>query len=243
MNFKIHFSIPFLQLSILFLLLSGCNGDVKNAETSGTPPEIESISYLALGDSYTIGTGINPEQSWPYQLRDSLLTRDFSIEETKIIAVNGWTTSDLKNGIIETKPDSTYDLVSLLIGVNNQYQSLEVDLYRTEFRELLEQAIALAGSDTENVFVVSIPNYGVTPFAESRNPDKIQNEIEMYNDIAWEITSEYNIPFVNVTPISELAVEDSSLLASDNLHPSAKMYAMWVEKMLPKLTQILSQNE
>lgn len=243
MNFRTYFPILFLQINILFFLLSGCNGDVKNAETSRPSPEIESISYLALGDSYTIGTGINPEQSWPYQLRDSLQTRDLPIEETEIIAVNGWTTTDLKNGISDAKPDSTYDLVSLLIGVNNQYQGLEVDVYRTEFKELLEQAIALAGSDSENVFVVSIPNYGVTPFAEARNPSEIGREIQMYNDIAKEITSEYNIPFLDITPISELAAEDSSLIAPDNLHPSAKMYAMWVKKMLPKVTQILPQNE
>lgn len=243
MYFKTNFSIPFLQLSILLLLLSGCNNDVKNAETTNLPSEIESISYLALGDSYTVGTGINPERSWPYQLRDSLQSHDIALQETEIIAVNGWTTTDLKNGISEAQPDSTYDLVSMLIGVNNQYQGMDIDIYRSEFRELLEQAIAFADSDTEHVFVVSIPNYGVTPFAESRNPDQIQQDIEMYNGIAREITSEYDIPFVNVTSISELAAQDSSLLASDNLHPSAKMYVMWVEEILPTVTKILANHE
>ncbi|MDR9419410.1 SGNH/GDSL hydrolase family protein [Gracilimonas sp.] len=239
MNFKAFFSNIFILINISLLLLSGCNNDVKKAENPNSSPEIESISYLALGDSYTIGTGINPEQSWPYQLRDSLQTLDIPLQKTDIIAVNGWTTADLQNGINEAKPDSAYDLVSLLIGVNNQYQGMDIDFYRKEFRELLEQAITFANSDADRIFVISIPNYGVTPFAESRNPDEILQEIETYNDIAEKIAAEYNIPIVNITSISELAAKDSTLLASDELHPSAKMYAMWVEKMLPTVTQII----
>lgn len=231
----------YLFASILCFSTSfiGCTSETKPKET----PNSEHIRYLALGDSYTIGTGIEEENNYPNQLSDSLSTKGLTIDTTQIIAVNGWTTTDLKDGIEATNPDSSFDMVSLLIGVNNQYQGLELELYRTEFRELLEQAVTFAGNDTARVWVISIPNYGVTPFAESRNPVIIRQEIQVYNGIAKEIASEYGIPFVDITPISELAADDTSLLASDELHPSAQMYAMWVEEMLPTVTQILNTND
>jgi|AntRauTorckE6833_2_1112554.scaffolds.fasta_scaffold27725_2 lysophospholipase L1-like esterase len=230
----------FIIIATLFLVsFSGCNSKIETKETSKS----EHIRYLALGDSYTIGTGIEEEINYPNQLSDSLSAKGFGFDTTQIIAVNGWTTTDLKEGIEAASPDSAFDMVSLLIGVNNQYQGLELDLYRTEFRELLEQAIAFAGSDTSAVWILSIPNYGITPFAESRNLIIIGQEIEVYNSIAKEIASEYDIPFIDITPISELAADENSLLASDELHPSAMMYAMWVEVMMPTVTQILNAND
>lgn len=231
----------YLLASVLFFSVNfiSCTSETKPEET----PNSEHIRYLALGDSYTIGTGIDEKNSYPNQLSDSLSAKGLAIDTTQMIAINGWTTTDLKNGIEATNPDSSFDIVSLLIGVNNQYQGLDLDLYRTEFRELLDQAITFAGNDTARVWVISIPNYGVTPFAESRNPVIIGQEIEVYNGIAKEIASEYGIPFVDITPISELAADDTSLLASDELHPSAQMYAMWVEEMLPIVIQILNSND
>ena len=134
-------------------------------------------------------------------------------------------------------------MVSLLIGVNNQYQGLDIELYKKEFRQLLKQAITFAGNDASHVIAVSIPNYGVTPFGQSRNPVIIRQEIQVYNDIAREITKQQNIPFVNITLISEFAAHNASLLASDNLHPSKDMYAMWVAKLLPVTTEILLQDD
>lgn len=221
----------------IFLISSNCTNENKTKNS----PKIEPVSYLALGDSYTIGTGIKEENNWPTQLSEALEDSDLTIEKTEVIATNGWTTTDLINGINEAAPDSAFDLVSLLIGVNNQYQGLDIELYRTEFRELLEQSILFAQGDTSRVFVVSIPNYGVTPFAQFRNPEAISEEIALYNEIAENISREYGIPFINITPISEEAEEDDSLLASDELHPSSKMYAMWVEKMIPTVIEILNE--
>lgn len=226
-----------LQVVVLFLFSFSCQPKVERHFANSA----ETIRYLALGDSYTIGTGIETENSWPRQLSDSLEAQGFFIDTTHIFATNGWTTADLKNGIASQKPDSNYNLVSLLIGVNNQYQGLELTMYRTDFRLLLEQAIAFASGDTSRVFVVSIPNYGVTPFAQTRNPVMIRQEIDVYNDIAGDICNEYEIPFVNITPISELASEDTTLLAPDNLHPSAEMYAMWIEEMLPSVIRLIQE--
>jgi lysophospholipase L1-like esterase len=235
MPLNTYFSLNLSSLFLFLIFLTGCNSKIDPSETFDPEP----ISYLALGDSYTIGTGISEENNYPNQLTDSLTARGYTFDTTAVIATNGWTTTDLKNGIQSINPDTNYDLVSLLIGVNNQYQRLNIELYRTEFTELLEQAIEFAGGDTTAVFVISIPNYGVTPFAQSRDPERIEMEIQSYNEIAKVITTNYNIPYINITPISELAAGDTSWLASDELHPSAKMYSLWVDEMVPTVTHIL----
>jgi lysophospholipase L1-like esterase len=232
-------TLLFLQFSLLFFLFSNCHS--KNNGLN--PSKIEPISYLALGDSYTIGTGIDVEENWPMQLSDLLKDNNLTVRNTKIIAANGWTTTDLKEGILYENPDSSYNMVSLLIGVNNQYQGLDIELYKTDFRELLEQSIAFANGDSGKVFVVSIPNYGVTPFGKLRDAEKVTREIASYNEIAKNISAEYGIPFVNITPISEMAEDDRDLLASDDLHPSAKMYGMWVKEIMPTVTQLLQNHE
>ncbi|MCP9290408.1 SGNH/GDSL hydrolase family protein [Gracilimonas sediminicola] len=235
MNVSVKTAFNFFPVFFFALLLSNCDTKVKKTASESAEP----ISYLALGDSYTIGTGIEQENNYPNQLADSLATLGFQMDTTLIIATNGWTTADLKNGIAEHNPSSDFDLVSLLIGVNNQYQWLDIELYKAEFRELLEQAIGFAGGDSRKVFVISIPNYGVTPFAQSKEPETIRRKISEYNSIAEDISGEYGITFINITPISEMAEEDLSLLAPDELHPSTKMYSMWVEEMLPTVTHIL----
>ncbi len=235
MNVSVKTGFIFFQVLFFVLLISNCDTKIKKSASDSTQP----VSYLALGDSYTIGTGIEQEHNYPNQLADSLANLGFQIDTLQIIATNGWTTTDLKNGIAEHSPSSDFDLVSLLIGVNNQYQWLDIELYKTEFRELLEQAIGFAGGDSRKVFVISIPNYGVTPFAQSKDPETIRRKIKEYNSIAEDISSEYDVPFINITPISEMAEDDLSLLASDELHPSAKMYSMWIEEMLPTVTHIL----
>lgn len=234
-----YYSRKFLSLILLSLVFSACQSKIDSTETIISEP----IRYLALGDSYTIGTGINEENNYPNQLTDSLLAKDFLLDTTAVIATNGWTTTDLNDGIREADPQSNYDLVSLLIGVNNQYQGLDIELYQSEFKELLDQAISFAGGDTSNVVVISIPNYGVTPFGQSRDPVIIRQEIQIYNSVAEQFALDYGIPFIDVTGISELAENDTSLIASDNLHPSAKMYAMWVKELLPIVTNIVRSNE
>lgn len=230
--------IKHLCLLLPFLFLVHCTDKPIPGTTEFSASD--SVSYLALGDSYTIGESVEESLRWPVQLSDSLADKGFTIEQTDIIARTGWTTAELQEGITAVDPDSSFDLVSLLIGVNNQYRGYDIEIYRTEFRELLQRAIALASGDPENVFVVSIPNYGVTPFG-SRNEDTIRQELLEYDAIARSISSEYEIPFINITPISEAAKEDSTLIAEDQLHPSGKMYTLWVSEMLPAVRELLMQ--
>ncbi len=229
--------ISTLVVSIFFLGSCTQSAEKEQSSLSG-----ESIQYLALGDSYTIGESVSEPERWPNQLADSLRKSEYSFSEVNIIATTGWTTAELQEGIEEASPSSDYDLVSLLIGVNNQYRGYELDIYRSEFEELLEQAIDFARGDTNKVFVVSIPNYGVTPFGQSRGEDQIRQELLLYDAIADSIASEYGIPFVNISPISEWAKDDPTLIAEDQLHPSGKMYTLWVEEMLPTVREILSEQ-
>ncbi|MFM6953430.1 MAG: SGNH/GDSL hydrolase family protein [Sphingobacteriaceae bacterium] len=191
-------------------------------------------TYLALGDSYTIGEAVPAAESFPYQLQDALVKRGHSVESLKIIAQTGWTTAELQAAIAAETVHPPYDLVTLLIGVNNQYRGYSVVNYRVEFEQLLRQAIVFAGEDTDRVRVLSIPDWGVTPFAqkEGRSPEKIAREIDSFNEAAQEISENLGVVFMNSTPHSRLAATDLSLLASDGLHPSGKMYAQWVQSLL-----------
>lgn len=199
------------------------------------------LHFLALGDSYTIGESVSESDRWPIQLTDSLSSKGIIVQKTDIIATTGWTTDELLAGIETASPDSSYTLVSLLIGVNNQYRGYEISQYRKEFECLLKKAITFAGGNAQRVFVVSIPNYGVTPFGKQRGEDRIRQELLEYDAIADSIVTSYGIPFVNITPISEEAKEDESLVAEDNLHPSGKQYTLWVEEILPVVLQLLEQ--
>lgn len=232
--------ITYCLISIAFL--SQCTSSPQTSNKQKEEISYSSpINYLALGDSYTIGESVKEQLRWPVQLVDSLKENGIETTELKIIARTGWTTSELQSGILSDAPNPPYDLVSLLIGVNNQYRGYDIEIYRKEFRELLEQAVVFAGNDSTKVFVVSIPNYGVTPFGQTRGEDKIRRELLEYDTIAKEIASEYGIPFVNITPISEKARQDRSLIASDDLHPSGKMYSEWVHEILPTVLSLLEQ--
>ena len=167
--------------------------------------ESDTIQYLALGDSYTIGESVPVSERFPHQLMDSLVIRGFQRGELKIIARTGWTTDELQKAInVENPPTDQYNLVTLLIGVNNQYRGYPIEQFKKEFTELLHQAVAFAGGKAERVFVVSIPDYGVTPFAATRNPEKIGSEIDEYNAQKQLITEQIGATFINITPISPL---------------------------------------
>ena len=191
-------------------------------------------TYLALGDSYTIGESVSAAESFPYQLKEALVKQGHPVESIQIIAQTGWTTDELQAAIDIATLSPPYDLVTLLIGVNNQYRGYSLETYRIEFEQLLKQAIAFAGADTEQVRVLSIPDWGVTPFAqkEGRVADKVAKEIDAFNAAAKEISEKLDVVFINITPHSRLAATDLSLLASDGLHPSGKMYAHWVQSLL-----------
>ncbi len=200
--------------------------------------EIDEIKFLALGDSYTIGQGINPSENWPSQLKDSLELLNCEVESLNIIARTGWTTSDLLGALVN-EPRIQYDLVSLLIGVNNQFQSLPVETFKSELNELIELA-EIFGNGLENVFVVSIPDYGVTPFGAS-NAENIARGIDCYNGILENVCDSLSIPFIDVTTISRTLSDTPDALAPDRLHPSAFQYALWVEQILPSVLDILEK--
>ncbi|MCU0458924.1 MAG: SGNH/GDSL hydrolase family protein [Bacteroidales bacterium] len=195
----------------------------------------DKLKYLALGDSYTIGQSVDITH-------DSLEKRGYTVEDPRIIAVTGWTTSDLQAGITAANPQGPYDLVSLLIGVNNQYRGQDINIYRKEFGELIDQSILFAGRDTGRVFVLSIPDWGVTPFASGMDREKIAREIDQYNAINKEITLSKGIVWIDVTGISRLAETDLTLIAGDGLHPSGKMYTEWVRLALPEIVKMLKED-
>jgi lysophospholipase L1-like esterase len=202
-------------------------------------PLIRSIRFLALGDSYTIGESVTEKERWPDQLAARFSLQGIQTEVT-IIARTGWTTDELWQGIEENPPHGIYDLVSLLIGVNNQYRGLALNEYREEFRFLLNKSIEYADGNVRHVFVLSIPDWGVTPFAADRNREQITKDVEFFNSVNHEEAVSAGVNYVDITPISIQAAIDSSLVASDGLHPSGKMYKMWVEKALPTVIQIIN---
>lgn len=194
-----------------------------------TPP----ARVLALGDSYTIGESVAVADRWPNQLARALRARRVSVAEPEIIAKTGWTTDELSAAIDKADPHGPYALVTLLIGVNNQYRGRSEEQYRTEFAALLHRAIGFAGGDAKRVVVVSIPDWGVTPFAKDRDRGKIAREIDRFNAINREETTRAGARYADVTPVSRRAAADPALVAPDGLHPSAAMYAEWVKVIAP----------
>ena len=185
--------------------------------------------YLALGDSYTIGESVAEDERWPNQL-----ARAIGLDKPLIIAKTGWTTDELSAAIDKADPRGPYDLVTLLIGVNNQYRGRDAEQYRREFAALLARAIGFAGGNPSRVVVVSIPDWGVTPFAANRDRAKIGSEIDHFNAINREETLKAKARYVDITPVSRRAATDPSLVAGDGLHPSGKMYAEWVKLITPE---------
>lgn len=200
----------------------------------------EPLRYLALGDSYTIGESVDEDDRWPEQLVDTLSSSGIDMSRPKIIAKTGWRTDQLKDSI-ESDPGRfrKYDLVSLLIGVNNQVQGRSLESFRDEFKDLLLTAINLADNDTNKVFVLSIPDYGKTPFGIYLGGEAISQEIAQFNVLIREVCNNLNIKHFNITPISEKVVNDTSLLGSDNFHPSGKMYEQWVDLIFEDIYQSL----
>lgn len=197
------------------------------------------LRYLALGDSYTIGEGVPAEGRWPLHLAAALRAQGVPLADPAIVATTGWTTDELWAAMDAAMFEPPYDLVSLLIGVNNQYRGRGAEEYRGEFRRLLQRAASLAGERPEHVLVLSIPDWGVTPFARDSGRDtaRIAAELDIYNAIAGEEAGHAGAPFVDIAPISRA---HPALLAADGLHPSAAQYALWAEAALPATRQILA---
>lgn len=204
-----------------------------DVQTPATTPQ--NYKILALGDSYTIGASVCETCKFPNQLTDSLaLIKPDANFSLKIIAQTGWTTTALINAIANENLTNDYDLVTLLIGVNNQYQNRPFSLYETEFPELVSAAIASVNGDASKLIVVSIPDYAYSPFGQnSGNPATTSSEIDMYNTFAENYCNQQNITFINITDITRQGLDDPSLVASDGLHPSTLAYSKFVERLLP----------
>ena len=197
------------------------------------------LTFLALGDSYTIGQGVDAHERFPNQLTEMLGAVNLSFKEVKFIARTGWTTADLKAGIAaEENLSNNYDVVTLLIGVNNQYRGYPIDQYEREFPELLQQAIHFADSVRSRVFVVSIPDYAYTPFGGGR--EGISEEIDRYNELNRKFAEEAGVTYFDITPISRQGFEEPNLVAPDNLHPSGEQYGRWAKLMSGKVRDVLS---
>lgn len=200
------------------------------------------LRYLALGDSYTIGESVAEAERWPVQLVAALRKQGVNIADSEIIAKTGWTTRELSQGIAQAEPQGPYDLVSLLIGVNNQYRGLSEEAYRDEFVALLDTAVALANNNPNRVFVISIPDWGVTPFGQNRDFREVSAAIDAFNAINRAETERRGIAYIDITLISRQVPDDSALIAEDGLHPSGEMYRLWVVLMQPAVCGLLSQK-
>ena len=198
--------------------------------------------YLALGDSYTIGESVAVDERWPVQLVTALRAQGIAIADPEIIAKTGWTTSELAEGIALAQPQGPYDLVSLLIGVNNQYRGLSEEQYREQFVDLLETAVTLAANNPHRVLVVSIPDWGMTPFGQRRAFREVSAAIDAFNAINRAETESRGIVYIDITLISRQAPENLTLIAEDGLHPSGEMYRQWVELILPEAEYLLLQE-
>jgi len=216
---------------LLFSILISCTDQEKKPPMNTTPPQSK-LNYLALGDSYTIGQSVPEEDRFPVILAGLLNNKGFDFNDPKIIAQTGWTTDELKSAIEQENIQDTYDFVSLLIGVNNQYRGRPVEDYRPDFEDLLRMAIGFAGQNKSKVVVLSIPDWGKTPFAEGRDTAQIALEIDAYNQAAKEICQLRNIKFIDITYLTRDLIEDSSFLAPDGLHYSGKMHRKWAEEII-----------
>lgn len=223
----------------IFILMTACSAENPSNMEPDDLIDTSKYRYLSLGDSYTIGESVAPEERWSMILTEMLRKNNVSIADPEIIARTGWTTAELMDGIKNRNPKGPYNLVSLLIGVNNQYRGQSLERYRTELQELLQQAIGFAGGNIERVFMLSTPDWGVTPFAKGSDQAKTASEIDAFNQVAKEECEKLGIAFVDITPISRTAKNDVSQIANDGLHFSGKMYRQWAEKALPTVQRLL----
>jgi len=226
------------------IAIAGCTNQAKTAiaDTTHTISKMtvtDTLTYLALGDSYTIGEAVPQQQSFPFQLTALLAAHSVNVAPPTVIATTGWTTDQLINAVntsgIHTK---TYDIVTLLIGVNDQYRGLSQSNYRTKFIQVLNTAISLAKGDKRRVFVLSIPDWGVTPFAKGQD-DIIGPQIDQFNSINKEESQKAGVNYLDITGLSRQAKTDLELVAEDDLHPSGKMYGQWVARLEPMIREQL----
>lgn len=237
-------------LACAVLLVTACTAAGERGETAVSETETQVTEregparFLALGDSYTIGESVASDQRWPVQLVRKLRAEDIEIRSPRIIAKTGWTTDELADAVQAAEFEHRFDLVSLMIGVNNQYRGRGVDNFRDELDQLIERAIRLAGGASDRVIVISIPDWGVTPYArkDERSASKIAEEIDAFNDVTRELAKRHGTRHVNVTDISREVEDDILLVANDGLHPSPQQYRRWTKRILPVVREILGHD-
>lgn len=227
--------------------LASCSGEndqvfpMPNQQQNPQPETPVTYKYLALGDSYTIGQSVCETCCFPAQLKTALEANEDVTVNLDLIAQTGWTTTNLQNAINTQNPTADYDLVTLLIGVNNQYQRRPFSLYEQQFPELVDKAIALAKGDKSNVIVVSIPDYRYTPYGNGLlNPETVSQEIDQYNAFAQNYCAQNNLTFVNITDITRLGLDQPELVANDGLHPSAVAYSRFEARLLPLALAVIN---
>lgn len=228
-----------IALFVVLLTLTGCGSDGAVPPSPETRPEGRQ-RYLALGDSYTIGEAVVPRLRFPVQLANLLATRGKRVDEPVTIARTGWTASELMAAVEADPPEGEFSLVTLLVGVNDQYRARDAAEYREDFREMLQKAISFAsGSAPSRVVVVSIPDWGLMPYAEGRDRAAIAAEIDRFNEVAREEADRAGARWVDVTTFSRSVSHREPMIASDGLHPSGMMYSEWARLILPQALQAL----
>jgi lysophospholipase L1-like esterase len=217
--------LPGLFLIIIFIV-------AMKKPVTDNQPVAKAYTYLALGDSYTIGEQVEAKENFPNQVTAILKEKGIGFDAPEVVAQTGWTTDELQMAIKKAGLKQRYDFVTLLIGVNNQYRGRKVNDYVPEFESLLKQAIEFAGNDTNHVIVLSIPDWGATPFAAERDRNQIAKEIDEYNSACELISKKYKVHYINITQSTRESAADISFLTSDGLHPSGKEYARWAKKVV-----------
>jgi len=218
-------------------LVAGCTAPMASAADGSQTGH----SYLALGDSYTIGQSVDPHDRWPVQLAAALTSQGWACAQPQIIARTGWTTSELSEALHARAPRGPFELVTLLIGVNDQYRGYALSTYQSALTPLLGDAIALAGGHADRVVVLSIPDWGVTPFAAGQDRAAISASISAFNHLAQQEVSRRGAQWVDITPLSR-DLSGGDLIAPDGLHPSAAMYARWVAATAPVVLGCVTQG-
>lgn len=230
----------------LAILALNCKHQHMEKEPLPDPVPVEKLDILCLGDSYTKGQGVPLAESFPYQLADSLRSAglDLLAGTPRVIAQTGWRTDQLR-AAYDAAPeiqDSAFGVVTLLIGVNNQYQHTQFDLYAPQFEQLLQIAIARAGNRPSRVFVLSIPDYAYTPFGQNfADPTTISAKLDQYNAVNRQLAEQYQVHYLDITPISRQGLARPELVATDNLHPSAMQYTEWLKLLLPAVLSALEK--
>lgn len=234
MKIRLVLPIHWVVLVIQTIVLLACTQHTAEPDMITSPDAGQhTYTFLSLGDSYTIGESVSEADRWSVQLAGQLRKEGTDVANPDIIARTGWTTAELQDAINATGNQKTYSLVSLMIGVNNQYRGQSQDRYRTEFRKLLQTAVKFAVGKASHVFVLSIPDWGASPYAAGQNKTRIAGEIDQFNAIAQDECQKAGIAFVNVTPLTRLAAGDPTQFADDGLHYSGKQMQQWATTALP----------